>query len=304
MEQERKQIKQSTKDGYDSRLKMLNKGKPVDNYAFLYDIDVVMQKISHLSPGTQRNYIISIVQALRDVPVMKNMLAAYTELMNKFNAALKVNDRKSKKQVDNWATQDEIDAVYKKVFNENIDLFCSKKKSITELDWDRITETILLALYILQPPRRILDYTAMVIVKSMPAVIDKAVNYYDLSTDTFVFNNYKTAGTYDSQVLKAPSRLATLLECYAKIHVSSLVRTGSIPMLCLFSGESYTKSYAITRILNRTFKKELDIKISVSMLRNIYLTSKFGPQVALLANTATAMGTSSSTIQNNYIKID
>ena len=304
MNSERKQIKQSTKDGYDSRLKMLNKGKPVDNYAFLYDIDVVMQKISHLSPGTQRNYIISIVQALRDVPVMKNMLAAYTEIMNQFNAALKVNNNKSQKQVANWVEQDEIDAVYKKVFDENIDLFCSKKNSITELDWNRITETILLALLILQPPRRILDYTAMVIVKSLPVVIDKAVNYYDLSTDVFVFNNYKTAGTYNSQVFKAPSKLATLLECYAKIHVVSLVRNGSIPMLCVFSGEPYTKSYSITRILNRIFKRELDVKISVSMLRNVYLTSKFGPQVASLANTAAAMGTSSSTIQNNYIKID
>jgi len=40
------------------------------------------------------------------------------------------------------------------------------------------------------------------------------------------------------------------------------------------------------------------------MLRNIYLTDKFKEPMNELKATATAMGTSSSTIENNYIKTD
>jgi hypothetical protein len=40
------------------------------------------------------------------------------------------------------------------------------------------------------------------------------------------------------------------------------------------------------------------------MLRNIYLTNKYSGKVAELNADATQMGTSASTIQNQYIKMD
>ena len=290
-------IKQSTKDGYDMRLKKLNNGQPIDNYAFLYDIDVIMDKISGFTAGTQRNYIIAIVQALRDVPVMKSMYEAYSEIMNQFNADLKVNNTKSIKQEANWVDQDQIDFVFKKLLDENIDLLCSKRNNITQTNWSAVTDTVLLALYVLQPPRRILDYMAMVIVKKLPKTLDPDLNYYALDTDTFTFQIYKTSGTYNTQTVVAPSKLATLLECYFKISRSQY-------MISKYDGSPYTKSYYITRILNKIFQKELGKSISVSMLRNIYLTDKFGSKIKELSSTAAAMGTSSSTIQNNYVKID
>ena len=298
-----KTIKQSTKDGYASRLKKLNDGKPIDNYAFLYDVNIVMDKIKELKPSTQRNYIIAIVQALRDVPIMKSMYETYTKIMDDMNSSLKINNTKSQKQTDNWVSQDNIIEVYNKVSNQNIDLFCSKRKHIGEADWTKITETLLLSLYILQPPRRILDYSCMYIVKQLPRELDRSINYYDLSRDSFVFNNYKTSGTYNMQINKAPEKLATLIECYVKIHPIKLVSSGKIPLICNFAGEPYTKTYYITKMLNRIFKRELGKTISVNMLRNIFLTDKFSPSISELNNIATAMGTSSQMAQNQYIKI-
>lgn len=297
-------IKASTKAGYEQRLKKLNDGKDVENYAFLYNIEIVMDKIKDLTLGTQRNYIISIVQALRDVPVMSSVLEKYTTIMNDMNTALKKNNTKSVVQKENWCTQEQIEGVYKTLLDSNIDLFVSKKKIGSEIEWDKVLEVVILALYVLQAPRRILDYTAMYIVKKMPKEIDQSINYYDLSSDTFYFNNYKTAGTYKTQSFKAPSKLATLLESYVKIHPVKLTATGKIPMLCKFNGSLFEKTYAITKILNRVFKRDLGKRVSVNLLRNIYLTTKFGPKVAELSDTASKMGTSSNTIENQYIKID
>jgi hypothetical protein len=298
-------IKQSTADGYKQRLSKLNNGHPVENYAFLYDINIMLDKIKDLKPTTQRNYIIAIVSALRDVPVMKSAYETYSKILDEYNTSLKKNNTKSDVQKENWVSQNDIEEVYKKISDKSIDLFCSKKKDITQIDWDKILETIILALYVLQPPRRILDYNSMIIVKKLPKVIDKNINYYDLSTDIFYYLNYKTSGTYKTQSFKAPSKLATLLDCYVKIHPLKFSKEQiGLPLLCKYDGSIFEKGYSITRILNRIFKKELGKRISVNLLRNIYLTSKFGPKVSELSDTASQMGTSSNTIENNYIKID
>ena len=298
-------IKQSTQDGYTQRLKKLNDGQAIDNYAFLYDVNVVLDKIKDFKPSTQRNYIIAIVSALRNVPTMHSMFEVYSKIMDEMNTNLKKNNTKSEVQKDNWVSQEEIQKVFEKLSNETVDKFCSKRKHVTEIDWEKILETVILALYVLQPPRRILDYNSMIIVKKLPKELDKNINYYDLSTDTFYISNYKTSRTYKTQSFKAPSKLATLLECYTRLHPLKFTKEQiGLPLLCKYNGSMFDKSYSITRILNKIFKRELNKRISVNLLRNIFLTDTFGPKVAQLSDVATAMGTSANTVGSHYIKID
>jgi asparagine synthetase B (glutamine-hydrolysing) len=94
---------------------------------------------------------------------------------------LKKNNTKSVQQQENWCTQENIEGVYKKLLDEYVEYFVRKNKSFTEAEWDKILEVVILGLYTLQPPRRILDYTAMYIVKKMPKEIDQSINYYDQS---------------------------------------------------------------------------------------------------------------------------
>ena len=56
----------------------------------------------------------------------------------------------------------------------------------------------------------------------------------------------------------------------------------------------------MTRILNKIFKKS----ISVNMLRHIYTTDKYSKLNKEKLNDASAMGTSVSTLDNQYIKLD
>jgi hypothetical protein len=77
-------------------------------------------------------------------------------------------------------------------------------------------------------------------------------------------------------------------------------KTGAVPLLVNNLGEPFEANNAITRILNKIFGR----RIGVSLLRNIYLTDKYSGKVAELNADATQMGTSASTIQNQYIKMD
>ena len=64
------------------------------------------------------------------------------------------------------------------------------------------------------------------------------------------------------------------------------------------TNEPYKNTNSITLLLNRIFKKN----IGASMLRKMYLTSKYGHNAEQLKNDMTAMGSSVEVATHNYIK--
>ena len=66
----------------------------------------------------------------------------------------------------------------------------------------------------------------------------------------------------------------------------------------IFYNEDIIKSQDITRLLNKIFGKN----IGSSMLRNLYLTNKYGDMVEELKKDTTDMGTSVDTALSTYIK--
>lgn len=296
--------KQSTIDSYERRLRVLHGGKPVDNLAFLYDYDVILEKIQKYKPTTQRGFIISIVSVLKDVKTMKSMYEKYSKLLEQYNQELRTNNTKSESQKNNWISQEDVHNVYNQLYEDVEPILCTKKSTITESDWSKITELIILSLFVLQPPRRILDYMIMYIVKKLPKSMNREINYMDISSRVMYFNNYKTSNTYKTQEVDISERLYTLISCYIKIHPLRLTNTSHIPLLCDYEGNPFTTSSQITKILNKIFIRYVGKKISINLLRNIFLTDKFKPQNDKLNETAHDMGTSSSMIQSTYIKND
>ena len=71
-----------------------------------------------------------------------------------------------------------------------------------------------------------------------------------------------------------------------------------IPFLVDEQGKALKKSTEITKILNKIFGKN----ISSSMLRNIFLTDKYGDVMEELKKDTKAMATSVDVAMNNYIK--
>ena len=128
----------------------------------------------------------------------------------------------------------------------------------------------------------------MMVVPSFNENLDKAYNYLSLKEKIFYFNNYKTVGTYKTQSKPIPEELFQLLKKYRKSG------------LLLQNNEKPLTSPQMTLILNKIFGK----KVAVSMLRNIYLTSKYGDESRSLAKDASDMSTSIDTAMRNYIKRD
>jgi hypothetical protein len=293
-----REITQTSKDIYSKNLIRLNDGEPIKNYNFLKKVDDIMAKIDHLKPNSKRTYLISIVSTLKSKPELNKIYKIYYEKMMKMNKELKENNSKSETQKENWISQDDVQKIYNEYEEKYLPLL--KLKKVNEKQWNDILDFIVLSLYVLQQPRRNKDYQLMKVLKSNKDLEEnyKEYNYYLPSEKKFCFFNYKTGHTYHLQEIDVCDKLQDILLLYLKLHPNK--KTKNYFLLVDYDGQPLEQVNDITRILNHIFKR----KIGVSMLRNIYLTDKFQKPMEILKETASNMGTSSSTISNNYIKLD
>ena len=142
---------------------------------------------------------------------------------------------------------------------------------------------VLLACYVLIPPRRAKDFTEMM-TKAYDA---EKSNYY--VKGTFHFNDYKTAKVYGHQQIKTPKTLEALLNKWMKKNPGEYLFSD-------YSGKKLT-SASISKILNSIFKKN----VSVNMLRHAYITDVLGEKIDQLQEMATDMGQSTAQ-QKLYVK--
>jgi hypothetical protein len=108
----------------------------------------------------------------------------------------------------------------------------------------------------------------------------------------FYFGNYKTKGTYNTQVVPVPPELKKVIDDYLESRPFK-----STDLLIKKSGVPFK-----TRDIQLTLNKVLQKQLGATMMRSIFLTSKYGKVLEEMKNDATSMATSSSTIQSNYIK--
>ena len=292
-------ISASSKKLYTFNLTKLNGGKECKNLNFLAKPEMV-EKLSTLNPNTKRTYIIAIVSSLKDrpEPKYKKSYAKFYEMLVNINKELKTNNTKSEKQTENWISQDAVQSKCDSLM-EIISKVEGKRK-LSEGEYKELLDAVILGLYCLQAPRRNKDYTDMLIVKSVPD--DKATNYLDTKGMKWVFNNFKTEKTYKQQVIDIPDELQRLLKVYFKFHPKSKeIKNGEpVHFLTTYGGKAIDNSTEMTRALNKIFGK----KVGSSLLRNIYLTSKYGDKAKELKEDAADMATSVDTIQHHYIKTD
>lgn len=63
---------------------------------------------------------------------------------------------------------------------------------------------VVLSLYSYLPPRRLKDYVIMRLLKNKETKLYEEFNYFDLATNTFIFNNYKSKKAYGTQRIQIP----------------------------------------------------------------------------------------------------
>lgn len=293
-----KNISQSSLNLYMTNLKRLNDGNEIKNFAFLRNVNNILDKIKEYKPNTRRTYLISIVSLLKQEPKLHTLYDKYYKLLMEYNKQLKTNNEKSEKQTENWITQNEVLEKQKQL----MEVIPTLKKKITNAQYYQLLDLVILSLYTLQPPRRNLDYLKMNVINKFNEELSKDNNYLEYSTQSFIFRNFKTKKTYQDQIVKISDELFNIIKIYLSYHPlkKEMKKNYNVPFLVSIDGDEFKNSNEITRVLNKIFNK----KIGSSMLRNIYLTSKYSNNLKDLNLDAQEMGTSANTIQNQYIKLD
>lgn len=290
-----KEIAPSSLKLYLSNLKRLNDGQEIKNLNFLKDVEATLKKIEHYKDNTKRSYIISIVSLLKQEPKLKKLYDSYYKILIDFNDKLKNNTTKSDKQIENWITQDEVKKIYEEIKTKALEGMTTRKIK----NYDDLLNYIVLSCYVLTPPRRNKDYQLMMLTKKYDPESSKEYNYLDIINKKFYFNNYKTAKSYKTQEVDINDDLFNVINSYLKYHpLIKDLKKEDIPFLVYEDGKPLTGVNDITKVLNKIFKK----KIGSSMMRNIYLTDKYGQENKDKMIDAKAMGTSTQQLDATYIK--
>lgn len=272
---------------YDSILRNLHKNIFGNDEIDLLNFDDSTKILNYLKekPVNKRKTILSalVLIATDKKPYRDLMLSDITD----YNKDIKKQE-KTKNQEENWCSKTDIEYILNEL-KENSDLIYKKKK-LSMNDLQNIQSYIIMCLlsgfYI--PPRRSKDYTHFII----RGDYDKEkVNYLD--KNKLYFNNYKTASVYGTQIVEIPIILKNILNKWIKVNPTNFL---------LFSNKKQQlSSIQLNQRLNKIFGNR---KISVNMLRHIYLSTKYEDTIKQneeIANDMEKMG-SSSNMLINYVK--
>lgn len=283
---------ENTANAYIKTLCLLNNKEPFKNLAFLKKTSEIDRKISEYAESSQKTIYTSIASVLsffKDKPTYKKAYNHYYEMMMGKARSMSEIDKaeKTTREKENWIEWNEVKEKQRQL-TEEVDMFANLK-SITENQFNTLLKLVVLSLYTETPPRRNQDYLDMYVGK---ATTDSK-NYLDLSAKQFVFNKFKTSKTYGQQVIDIPEPLMKIIKIYLKHHPSK--SKTDYKFLVYYDGSPMVIVNSITRILNKVFGKN----IGSSMLRHIYLSSKY--DIKEMEEDATAMGHSVSE-QRNYLR--
>ena len=177
-----------------------------------------------------------------------------------------------------------------------------KIKSLSAKSRKHTYNYLLLSLYVLFPPRRVVDYSKMIIVDKIGDCLGKDLNYVVLEDQKFVFNNYKTRKAFNKkakndvhseQIFDVPKELIDVI-------LNVVNKFGRADKSLLGMSENVIQSR-----LNGIFLKHSGKRISVTLLRHAYISyvfdndlAKSGQEKMILANKMAH----SVNVQNNYRK--
>jgi integrase len=288
---------------YLRNLEKLNDGAPLKNLTFLKDVQKITEKLNKYKENTKRGYLISVTSVLSLDKSTKQKQKLYddyfTRMMdkNKELKAVESQNEKSETQAENWLTWDEVKHRWDEL-KTKVDAFTGKE--LSESQYNTLLQFVVLSLYVCLPPRRN-EYQNMVIAKTATEASPTDVNYLDIDKQRMIFNKYKTSKKEGQSIIELPADLRPILQTYIKYHplIKGKItkKFQPVPFLVYADGKPLDKVNSITRILNKVFGK----KVGSSLLRHIYLSSKYGDISEEQKKDAAAMGHSVD-MARDYIK--
>jgi len=257
--------------GYDN-LEELNK-KSKDVISFLKE---KYQNINGLKTRLSALYVITESEDYH-TDMMDN-ITKYNEETNQ--------QTKNDKQKENWLSTDQIQTIYDNLETNVKPLW--KKKELSTKEILKVQDFVILSLFTLIPPRRAMDY------------IEFKINNINTNKDNYikgtnlVFNTYKTSTQKGQQKINIPKELKNILTKYIKLI------SDKSDYLIFNNKFQQLSTPNFTLRLNKIFGNK---KVSVNMIRHIYLSEKHADNLKDMKQDFADMG-SSLQQSNVYIKND
>lgn len=274
-----KKLAESSVKLYLRNLEKLNDNQPLKNLNFLKEVGKITEKLAPYKENTKRGYLISITSVLaldKTTKPKQKLYDEYFKLMMDKNKELKAEEStntKSEAQEQNWLKWDEVEKQWNEL-KEKVDSFKSAKE-LSESQYNTLLQFVVLSLYVCLPPRRN-EYQKMVIAKTATEQSPTDINYLDWDGRRMIMNRYKTQKKEGQKIVPLPEALQAVLSIYIKHHPlikgKMTKKFVPVPFLVFDDGKPLDQVNSITRILNKVFGK----KVGSSMLRHIYVSSKYG----------------------------
>jgi len=278
----KKEITESTATLYIKNLYALNNKSPFLNLSFLKNVESIDNILNNYSENTKKTFlsgITSVLSLYKDKPSYKKIYEHYfNKMMAKAEEVAEKNDNvMTKKESENWMTWNDIITI-KNALKEKVDEIVKNQKTgfTTPAQYNVVLNYLILSLYTDMPPRRNQDYMNMYVIHSLKDH-DKTKNYLDFTNKKFYFNSYKTAKSYGTQTIDISPELMEVIKIYLSFHPLNpsqklkLPKNAEFKFLVYDDGSGFNSVNSITRILNKILNK----KIGSSMLRHIYLSTKY-----------------------------
>jgi integrase len=157
-----------------------------------------------------------------------------------------------------------------------------KREAITRDETQKMQDYVIACLYTMNPPRRALDYCLMTNPIYDTESNDTKVNHIDIESQSFIFNVYKTAKTYEQQRVRINDTLFSVLKDWIPIKSKDWLLTK--PDHNRFNSDTMTRRLAFI------FDKK---GFGVNMLRHAYVNDVIlqnMPLISDLKDTATSLG--------------
>lgn len=304
LKKSRPNAKESTIKMYSSNLLKLQKLMDTDNFKFLEKPDNVKDKVSELHFTTQRNYYNAVIVYLMAVRDKKEdpLIEDYVEIRDTLNK--KYEDEQatgviSDKQKNNFVDISEVNNMINDMATEIKNRKIKKKEDLTPKDKSLLQSYILFNIYTRLPMRNDLAGMEAINKRAYNKLSEedkKEKNYLVVNKNKMfmVLNNYKTSAKYKELDIDIPKDLEKLLRLYIRINGMGVLFKSS-------TGKPLSRN-ALSQLLLKETKKRMGKSISTTMLRKIYLSSKYGKVKEEMEKDAKVMGHSKEMAQSVYIK--
>tara|TARA_Y100001937_G_scaffold127873_1_gene201442 strand:+ start:92 stop:1063 length:972 start_codon:yes stop_codon:yes gene_type:complete len=307
IQKSRPNLKPNTIKQYVKNLNQLKKLFNSDDLNFIDKPNQVMEKLNDLHYLSQRNFLNAIIVFLSSInkdEEMDELLEQYGKKRDELNDKY-IEENKSgiisDKQSKNFSTTEDIFKMINQMGEELKPLKKKSKEDITKKEMQLLQAYILFNIYSRMPMRN--DVAGMeAITQAQYRKLDnetkKENNYLVVPSKGkiyFVLNKYKTSKKYEELNLPIEDpNLRKILRYYIKMNgMGVLFKTST--------GKPLTR-IELSKVLIKYSKRYMNKSISTTLLRKIYLSSKYSKVKEDMEKDAHMMGNSVSTQQAVYVK--